>query len=322
MTLGRAALAMLTLVLLASCSQPAGTASAPASTTPSAPPSSAPSASDAPASAPASVEATPSATPSPTPSPTPQPTPLAVNLPVPGFVTVSADALLVREAPGLAAAPLIDRSNCIDNPNPCERPFTLGNKWGYLWGYVFDGPVRTDGYDWYLLATEMNTPQRASTHPSAVGWVAAGDATNAWLVADDRPCPSEPIELADVTNLALTKLEMLHCIGDQQLTLTGWLPGLPSSEDDPDMSECRETYHWLTCGSIFDLIRPVERGWAGNADYLDFVIDPSTDVVVPERGQWVTVIGAFDHPEAADCGDVAAVLICRFSFVVSSIASR
>jgi hypothetical protein len=236
-------------------------------------------------------------------------------------VTISADALTMREEPGLHGAPLIDRSACIDNPNPCERPFTLGNEWGYLWAYLVDGPISADGYDWYLAATEMNTEHRASVYPTAVGWVAAGDGQDEWLVADERSCPSEPIALADVTNLALTKLEMLHCIGGRELTLSGWLPSLGASEDDTDdIAECRAHTHWLNCASLYDIISPTPRDWAGDANYLEFVINPASDAAMPDRGQWVTVTGAFDHPDAAACGDMAAVLICRFSFVLTSIS--
>jgi hypothetical protein len=216
---------------------------------------------------------------------------------------------------------VIDRSTCIDNPNPCERPFTMGSGRGYLWGYVFDGPVSADGYQWYLIATEMNTKHHGSIHPEAVGWVAFGDGEDEWLVPDERSCPAEPIELADVTNLALTKLEMLHCLGSQELTLRGYYPALPVGESDraEDFAECRKHSPWLMCGSIFDHLRPIQAGWGGNADYLDVVVDPSSDVVMPERDQWVIFTGAFDHPDAAACGDVAAVLICRFSFVLTSI---
>jgi len=254
-------------------------------------------------------------------TPGPPSTPVAGQLPIPGFVTVSADALLVRQEPGLDAEPVIDTSTCIDNPNPCERPFTLGADRGWLWAYLYDGPVSADGYDWYLAATEMNTPQHASTFPEAVGWVAAGDGEDAWLVPDERSCPSDPIELADVTNLALTKLEMLHCLAGQELTLRGWFPPPPQGEQDQTdlIAECRERSPWLMCASVFDVIRPVQAEWAGNADYLDFVVDPSSDLVLPERGQWVTLTGAFDHPDATSCGDAAAVLICRFAFVLTDI---
>lgn len=310
MRIARLANAPLIALILASCTSGSPPASASASADPSPPGQT--------GTPVASGTAPPSATAE--PSPVPSPSAAAGRLPVPGFVTIDADALTVRQEPGLDGEPVIDGSACIDNPNPCERPFTLGADRGYLWAYVLEGPISADGYDWYLVATEMNTPQHASLYPEAVGWVAFGDDEDEWLVVDERSCPSEPIELADVTNLALTKLEMLHCLGDRELTLRGWLPALGSSEDDADLiAECRERLHWLNCGSLYDHLRPAEGSWAGNADYLDFVIDPASDLVAPERGQWVTVTGRFDHPDAESCGDAGTVLVCRFSFVLSAI---
>jgi len=262
----------------------------------------------------------PTLTLAPTVAVSPSPSPVS-GLAVPGFVTIAADALIVREEPGLTGEPVIDASTCIDNPNPCERPFTVGTDRGYLWAYAFDGPISADGYEWYLIATEMNHPDHGSIWPEAVGWVAAGDGEDDWLVPDVRTCPGEPIELADVTNLALTKLEMLHCLSARELTLRGWLPAVVDGERDPTVvvDECRMRSPWLMCGSMFDMVRPVEAGWAGDADYLDFVVDPASDIVMPNRSQWVTIAGQFDHPDAAACGDAAAVLICRSSFVLTSI---
>jgi hypothetical protein len=299
-------------MLLAACSS----GSDPASAVPS---------ESAPASAPAVSDPPPSASTAPSataqPSAGPSATADAASLPVPGFATVTADALTVREEPSLTGEPVIDRSTCIDNPNPCERPFTIGTDRGFLWVYLLDGPVSADGHDWYLAATEMNTEQHASTFPEAVGWVASGDAEDDWLVVDDRSCPADPLELPDVTNLALTKLEMLHCLGDRQLTVRGWYPPLPPGETEQTatVEECRASQPWLICASIFDLVRPTQAPWAGNADYLDFVVDPGSGVVMPDRGQWITITGSFDHPEAQSCGDAAQVLQCRFSFIVTSV---
>jgi hypothetical protein len=248
--------------------------------------------------------------------------PVTGVLPVPGFAIVNADAVTVRQEPGLAGEPVVDASNCIDNPNPCERPWRVGTANGYVWLYLLDGPVNADGYEWYLAATEMNTAQNSSTWPEAVGWVAAGDAEDAWLVVDEeRSCPSEPIELGDVTNLAMTKLELLHCFGDRELTLSGWLPDLPVSEGERarDMAACREQLPWLMCGSLYDLLRREESDVYGDADYVDFAVDPASDLVLPARGQFVTVSGRFDHPDAQACGDVGRVAICRFTFVLTSV---
>jgi hypothetical protein len=228
----------------------------------------------------------------------------------------------MRRDPGTDGEVIKTADGCIDNPDPnCARPLLLGAESGYRWLYLFDGPVEADGYTWYLAATEMNTEAHASTYPEGVGWVASGDEADAWLVPDtDRSCPRPPIELADVTNLVMTKLEMLHCFGNQELTLRGWYPTLPRDaiEDPVQAESCRAHYGWIACDSIYDILSPEERTWVGDAHYLDFVIDPAVGVSMPARGQWVTVSGSFDHPAADSCGGPGAVLICRSTFAVTT----
>jgi hypothetical protein len=134
--------------------------------------------------------------------------------------------------------------------------------------------------------------------------VASGDEADAWLVPDtDRSCPGPPIELAHVTNLVMTKLEMLHCVGNQGLTLRGWYPALPPDavEAPVEAERRRAQYGWLACGSIYDILTPEERPWVGDANYLDFVVEPGAGVLMPARGQWITVTGSSDHPAAAAC---------------------
>lgn len=302
----RSVSALVALVLLTSCT--AASAPSPSPSTESTP---VPTTGESPSATPGTTSPPPSL---------PNPTQAAEQLSVPGFAIVTADSLLIREEPGVNGEPLIDHSNCIDNPNPCGMPFTIGSERGYRWVYLLEGPVVADSYEWYLAATEMNTAAHSSTHPEAIGWVAAGDAEDRWLAPDPRPCPSQPIELQDVTNLALTKLEMLHCLAGQQLTLRGWYtPITPGEEDVPgDLEECRTRSSWLLCASLYDILRPQEAPWAGNADYLDFVIDPASGVVMPGRAQWVTVAGSFDRPESDSCGDVSAVLACRYTFAITS----
>ena len=241
---------------------------------------------------------------------------------VPGFAEVTADRVLMRQEPGLTSEPVMDTDSCMgDNPNPnCALPFVVGTESGFVELYVFDGPVETDGYEWYLAATEMHTETRGSTYPDGVGWVAAGDDADAWLVSATRSCPSQPVEMADVTYLSLTRLEMLHCFGRQELTLRGWYPDLPPGEAEPTnyLEACRAERGWLACYSIFDTLRPEPGSWAGNVDYLQFLVDPDAGVAMPARSQWVEVTGSFDHPAADACGNVAAQLICRSEFVIRS----
>ena len=273
----------------------------------------------------ASASGQPSGTPTAAPpTPTPAPPVAGGDLPVPGFALVTAEAIFIRQDPGTDGEPLVNADFCIDNPDPdCARPFMLGTDSGYVWLYVFDGPVEADGYAWYLAATEMNTEERASTYPEAVGWVASGDAEDEWLVADTtRTCPDRPVELAEITSLVMTRLERLDCFGSEPLTVRGWYPDLPPGETErspSDLEACAAENGWPACGSIFDLLRPDQADWAGDAHYLDFVVDPTAGITMPARSQWLELTGSFDHPASSECVGVAGVLNCRANFVVTSV---
>jgi hypothetical protein len=57
-----------------------------------------------------------------------------------------------------------------------------------------------------------------------------------------------------------------------------------------------------------------------NTDRLDFTVDPPSGVVLPERGQWIEITGAFDHPAAQQCGsDAGGRLVCRAVFVITAV---
>jgi hypothetical protein len=236
---------------------------------------------------------------------------------------VTADRIFIRVDPGTDGEPITSADACIDNPDPnCVQPFMLGTVTGYVQLYLFDGPVEADGYAWYLAATEMHTPERASVYPEAVGWVAAGDSEDAWLVADERTCPAQPVELAEITSLVMTRLERLYCFGSEPLTVRGWYPDLPPGESErspADLEACRAENGWPACGSLYDLLRPEESEWAGDAHYLDFVLDPSAGITMPGRSGWIEITGSFDHPASSECVGVSGVLNCRATFVVSSV---
>jgi hypothetical protein len=76
------------------------------------------------------------------------------------------------------------------------------------------------------------------------------------------------------------------------------------------------------CGFGYDMLRPVEAPWAGNADALPWVVDSAASLKAPPRDRWITIRGRFDHPSATRCGDgdPAGRLICRLDFVVSAIS--
>ena len=201
--------------------------------------------------------------------------------------------------------PLIDHSNCIDNPNPCGMPFTIGSERGYRWVYLLEGPVVADSYEWYLAATEMNTA--ANRDPSR-GDRLGGRRGRGRPVAHPRPTPVP--RRAD-------RAPRRHQLGHDQAG-DAPLPCGPKAHaprlvhaDHPGRGG-RERVSGGVPGALLlaplqvHLRHPPAAGGprAGNADYLDFVIDPASGVVMPERGQWVTVTGSFDLPNrtrAATC---------------------
>jgi hypothetical protein len=225
---------------------------------------------------------------------------------------VVADTLKVRVAPGLNA----DRTliGVADAP-PMEA--TIGTTTGWDDVFILDGPASADGYTWFLVGTDD-----AAFGPDIVGWVAAGDASDAWLVPTER-CPDPPLELADLMYSAATWAVKLGCAGGQELTLQGWYPELPA--DVETSGPCTDEPAWLVCGYGHHDIRTTEQPFYSgteSANRLIFKVDPTSGLVMPERGQWIEVTGRFDHPAAASCaggqggGTEGPPLWCRLEFVV------
>jgi hypothetical protein len=230
-------------------------------------------------------------------------------LPVEGFATVVADSLVMRRAPGRSSEYV--RQICIDSPDPCPI-MELGTETGYTLVYLLDGPTAADGYDWYLAATDTEN----SLLPEYIGWVAAGDGTDAWIVEHQVDCPSDPIELADVTFAAISRLAAIHCLGGRELTLRGYYTEPPPG--DPLTGECPTEPGWLFCSYGGHTLRTVVGTWAGDANHLPLKLHPDLGPMPPRPG-WIEVTGQFDHPAAAECGDDPGVaLYCRAEFVVTA----
>lgn len=230
-----------------------------------------------------------------------------------GFATVVADRVNVRVGPSTGAA--VMTLAIADCPDPCA-PLQVGQGTPYPELYLLDGPVQADGFDWYLAAT---APEDA-IFPEYIGWVAAGDASGAWLVLHAPDCPQAPIELTDITYAGLSRFKAIACFGRQPLTVRGWYVELPA--DAEVNGDCSAEPAWLVCGFGYHMLRPQPSGYYGDANGLPMKVDPSSSVLMPARGQWVSVTGMFDHPAAQSCGtdaldQVAFRLQCRMEFVVS-----
>ena len=229
---------------------------------------------------------------------------------------VIADAVVVREAPGRQSA--LIQLNCYLGPAPCGQLF-FGRDSGYESVYLLDGPVAADGYDWYLAATDRSE----SLNPEYIGWIPAGDAAGPWVVGAPPDCPQEPIELAEATYAAISFLPRLDCLGGAELTLRGWFPAPPPSGVSSEACQPIESEP-MFCGFGYDMLRPVEAPWAGDANYLQFKVERAGGLTQPERPAWITVRGRFDHPGSSECHerDIRDVLVCRLQFVVTHIASE
>jgi hypothetical protein len=230
-----------------------------------------------------------------------------------GFAQVTAAVLEVRTEPGLAAPFVTEFAG--DGP-PVNA--TIGTDSHREHVFIVDGPTQADGSTWYQVAPR-NSAVEQSISPPFVGWVTSGGASGSWMVAED-PCPAPPIDLATLTVPFVDWSIGLGCLQHQEITLRGWLPDLPSGVAWD--GTCPTEPGWLVCGSFDKDIRPFQMDYYDprSANRLSFSIDPAGGVVLPPRGQWIEVTGAFDHPASQQCGpDPTAVLSCRVLFVVDSV---
>jgi hypothetical protein len=150
-----------------------------------------------------------------------------------------------------------------------------------------------------------------------MGWVAAGDAEDAWLAPARTACPDDPVELADVTMSAMSRLRAIDCLGGRELTLRGYYVAPPPGESGG--GECAGEPAWLVCSFGWHGLRTLEAEWAGDANHLGLHLHPDLGSMPPRPG-WIEVTGQFDHPAASECaeGHPASVLACRMAFVVTS----
>lgn len=248
----------------------------------------------------------------------PVPTALAPN----GFAQVVAARVNVREAPGLDA-PTLSLPPVGDSPVGM-RP-VLGTDGGSQHVYILEGPVSANGFDWFRVAP-IDWEGNQHIYPEFVGWTAAGDAVDPWLVPEN-PCPTGPITLADLTYSATTTnwATRLGCFRGQELTLRGWYlvpEGIGFEEPCPNEPA------FLMCGSGVHDIRTAEMSYYDqrSADRLVFVVNPQSGIVMPPPKQWIEIIGHWDDPAAALCPVEtipwdSGTLACRIQFVISSVTA-
>ena len=268
-----------------------------------------------------SVEPVPSESslPSPTSEPTPLPTATAVPEPSTDWVAqVAVPGLTLRDAAGLDGEAL--------------GTFSEGQV-----GLVIQGPVMADGYEWYQFSALGLPPNSGCAVPVDLecptwfGWVAAASQDGEpWIEPTSLDCPDSPMNMQDLA-LARGDVERLACNPDGSITVRGWWPEQP---DEPGLGGACASgppSGWLYCQNINYNLVVMDDTRSSEGFGLKVSIDPASGVTMPERGQWIEVVGHFDDPAAPGCAENAVqngdldverdqvVLTCRTQLVAESV---
>ena len=203
---------------------------------------------------------------------------------------------------------------------------------------VVEGPVEADGFAWYRMAAVGLPPASGCIGPVITtplscpvwyGWAAAGNPEDgsAWFVPTEVECPDPNTESTKF--LSLPYRLPLVCYGGDEITLTAFYPELPDDIGFGGACAADPSVAWLYCVNL-----AYEEVWG--TDYYSgpqtrLFIDPDSGVAMPERGQWLRITGAYDHPDAGGCAAAEeevglysddadlAELECRTHFVPSSV---
>jgi hypothetical protein len=212
---------------------------------------------------------------------------------------------------------------------------TAGERMGFVSlgtvAYVLEGPTAVDGMPWYRITglglpyasgCVTTPPDEPISCPAFHGWVAgANEAGDPWLAqTDPGDCPEPTIE--SISEWGFTW--RLICWADEPVTFDAWWPEIP--EDAGLGGVCPqegEPGGFVYCQHINynGLSASPDEGFFVNR--ISLSIDPASEVVMPERGQWIRVTGQFDHPAADACAGLAAgdedpdlaEFSCRLQFV-------
>jgi hypothetical protein len=203
--------------------------------------------------------------------------------------------------------------------------------------FVVGGPMKADGYEWIQLAGPGLPPASGCatfpgpelTCPTWFGWAATGTKEgDAWFVLDPSDCPdpsSDPRAF-----MMLGNVEALHCYGDDEIELTGWIPGPGALRDPPACDIANDVpAAWLFCPDGYSVSVQANDTEAVS---IEIYVDPQSNVELAYPGNYPMVSGRLDHPDARGC-DAAipagwpvipawVVLDCRTRFVVTAFGGR
>jgi len=150
---------------------------------------------------------------------------------------------------------------------------------------------------------------------------------SAWFAPARVECPDPAAETDDFIMLQATLV--LPCYGNAELTFEAFYSELPEGGLGGTNCTRESAIMWLYCpdqGYYQVRAQP-------DAVPMTLYVDPASGVTLPERGTWLRITGAFDHPDAAQCAPAArgdtkqlplpdpefAVVACRTHFVPTAI---
>jgi hypothetical protein len=191
--------------------------------------------------------------------------------------------------------------------------------------FVVDGPVIAQNYEWYQVKA-WRPRQPSASWP--VGWVArAGHDGEVWIRASTRTCPSEPVDIAALLELA--PAERVACFREAPMEVRAVVAEGASDACDAARDGCATGPEWLAAAP---LIAGASTSQSGAAGAMSISLDPggrATAADLVEAGV-VRLRGAFDHADSALCrpdpakvgrdgplSPIEAVLQCRSRFVVA-----
>lgn len=254
--------------------------------------------------------------------------PAAAAIGVDAWVSVQAESLNLRQAPG-----------------------TGSRSFGFLApdsvGLVVAGPQQADGYTWYALAAPglphasgcvtPNDPTLLAC-PTWFGWAAVGDASATWVVPAELQCPAAPTSVAEY--IGIQPGLRLACFRGASLALRAFVAPtigtrecvVPFDIQPPFLHPCDRQF-----------LQADEAAGAPGSAELEAALDPDlgacdfggrtpdTCPYAAHLGQWITVVGHVDDPAAAECridlaepsaeppDPASVVYTCRTQFVVTEV---
>jgi hypothetical protein len=219
------------------------------------------------------------------------------------MATVAVDALNLRAAAGKSSA--------------LRQTLKAGTRL-----FVVGEPLLADGLRWHHVAVIDPSP---CVWCVETGWVATpSSGTDAWIKEVAITCPGPPVEAEQLA--ALLPLEQLHCYGNRELTVTGWIDTPCCSGEGPLILS-----PWLA-GEAWGFFRPR----SGDGRLVQVHFDPDSRLELPTTTVIIRATAHFDDPASTTCrasvadfavGEFderslpamdALVLSCRSSLVISA----